>query len=422
MLPPAMRPMISSLPYSVLFWFVASLALLLFLHGRTLRDLWREPILAHPVVIVESDDWGTGPESDADMLRGIAGRLAAIRDTTGHSAVMTLGIVSGEPDGAGILASGFARYHRRTLAEPAFAPIVEAIRAGCIAGVFALQRHGLEHCWPAALLRRAGEDKALQRWLSDPMARSETLPSPLQSRWIDASALPSRSLPKEEIETAVAEEAALLNRIFGEAPSVAVPNTFVWGDEVEQAWVATGVTCIVTPGHRLEGRDAVGGLQPPTRRIRNGDRTASGAVQVVRDDYFEPSRGHRAEQVWEAVEVKALLGRPTLLETHRESFIGEPGIAELALNELERALRGVLDRRSDARFMSTVALARHLADPTSALRVRSFGTRIGPYLHRILNETDLHRVLKFSGLRIPLRFIARMIDRVTHGHFLAVAK
>lgn len=402
-------------------WVLAAAGLLVVSHGRTLVALWREPVLAHPVVIVESDDWGTGPPSDAERLRRIADRLAVIRDVAGHPAVMTLGVVSGEPDGPAILASGLDRYHRRTLDAPEFAPIVDAIRAGCAAGVFALQRHGLEHCWPSSLLRRAREDATLQGWLADPAARSEALPSPLQSRWVDASALPSQPLPKAEIEAAVAEEAALLLRVFGEAPSIAVPNTFVWNDDVERAWAATGVTCIVTPGRRLEGRDAAGGLQPATRRIRNGERTASGAVQVVRDDYFEPIRGHRAELVWQAVAAKARLGRPALLETHRESFIAAPGVAETSLGELERALCGVRERWSDVRFMSTIALARHLADPASPLLERATCARIAPWLQRILCEVELQRLLKFSGLRMLVAVALRVSRRVTHGRCSAMA-
>lgn len=403
------------LPLLLLAWPMTALVLLGLLHARTLCALWREPVLLHPVVIVESDDWGVGPPADAAMLARIAARLAGIRDGTGQPAVMTLGLVAGHPDGATILASDLQQYHRRSLDEAAFRPIVDAIRDGCAAGVFALQRHGLEHCWPRSLLARAGEDATLRCWLADPRARSEALPSPLQSRWVDAAVLPSLPLPEAEIAAAVAEEAALLRRLFGAAPTVAVPNTFVWTDAVERAWSATGVSCIVTPGRRLEGRDAAGGLLPPTRRIRNGERTASGALQVVRDDYFEPVRGHRAEQVWQAVAAKTRLGRPTLLETHRESFIAAPATSAAALDELERALRGVLQRWPDTRFMNTAELARHLADPASPLRGQRFSDRLAPVLRRVGHEPALRRLLKFGGWKLVLELAVAVLDGVTHG-------
>lgn len=399
----------------VLSAWLAIIVILFAWHAMFIVAIWREPTLACPVVIVESDDWGVGPESDAEELNRIADTLARIRDATGHPAVMTLGVVSGHPDGARILASGLATYHRQTLLEPRFAAIVDAMRAGCKAGVFALQWHGLEHLWPAALMARVREDASLQAWLADPRARSESLPSPLQSRWTDASRLPSAALASADVEAAVREEAGLLAAVFGSVPRVAVPNTFVWNDDVERAWVAAGVYCIVTPGRRFEGRSATGGLLPPTRTFRNGERAASGAVLVVRDDYFEPIRGHKAEQVWAAVERKTCLGRPTLLETHRESFIASRELAALAHHELERALRGVLERHPDVRFMSTEALAAYLSDPSSKIRERSIRRRFGTFLHRLQADAALLRPLKFSGLRWVLMLATRVLDRLVPG-------
>ena len=188
------------------------------------------------MVIVESDDWGPGPASDALMLRRIAALLADIRDRDGRPALMTLGVVLGKPDGAAILADDCQRYHRRLLDEEAYAPIVKAMREGCARGVFALQRHGLEHCWPDSLLDRARHDAVVRAWLAEPEARSEALPSALQSRWADAAVLPSRALLDAEVEAAVKEEGEIFQRIFGARPAGAVPNTFVWNDTVERAW------------------------------------------------------------------------------------------------------------------------------------------------------------------------------------------
>jgi hypothetical protein len=359
----------------VLGWLAIPVALLVLLRGRVLVALWREPMLVCPVVIVESDDWGVGPPSDADVLESIAAVLTGIRDRRDHPAVMTLGVVLGAPDGAAILASGCQRYHRRTLADPDCAAIVAAINGGRAAGVFALQRHGLEHCWPGSLLAWAKKDQTLCAWLGDPAARSEALPPFLQSRWVDSSCLPSRALAAVQVERAVAEEAALFKEVFGEAPKVAVPNTFVWNDTIEAAWAASGVSCIVTPGRRFEGRDADGALTQPVGTLRNGERGASGAVLIVRDEYFEPRRGHCAEDVWAAVTRKFRLGRPCLLETHRENFIAFPGAGRDALEELERALAGVVVRFPSVLFMTTAELADHLSNPASPLGVASWGAR-----------------------------------------------
>ncbi|AKU13568.1 hypothetical protein AzCIB_3675 [Azoarcus sp. CIB] len=406
----------------IIGWFGAAVGLLIALHGRALAAAWREPVLACPVLIIESDDWGPGPPEDATALGVLLDTLEVVRDAGGHPAVMTLGVVSGVPHGAAIDASAGARYVRRTLAEPDFAPIVMAIRAGCSSGVFALQRHGLEHFWPASLLARLrggsssgspAEADALRRWLHTSDVRTEDLPAYLQSRWADCAQLPSSPLATAEVECAVREEADLLRQVFGDAPDVAVPNTFVWDDRVEQAWAASGVRCVVTPGRRYEGRDAAGQLVGATRRMRNGERGCGDVCYVVRDVYFEPLRGHRAERVWEALAEKVAQGRPVLLETHRSNFVGPVQVRDAAIAELERALRGALARHPDLRFMSTAELAGALRDPGSSLRVLALRQRLAVWCARLERDPEAARLLKFSGLGAVLRAARYLFGDVT---------
>lgn len=392
----------------LLAWLILCVAVLR-PHARVLRALWHEPVLARPVVIVESDDWGPGPAEDAAMLQRIANLLSHIRDREGRPAVMTLGVVLGRPDGPAILADGCRFYRRSLLDDPAYAPIVAAMREGCAMGVFALQRHGLEHCWPDSLLARAREDADLRRWFADPEARSETLPSALQSRWVDTATLPSRPIPVAEIEAAVKEEGDAFMRIFGERPSVAVPNTFVWSAAVERAWAADGVQCVVTCGRQYEGRNAEGALMPPTRPIFNGELGLGGVRHVVRDVYFEPIRGHRAEQVWQGVAERVALGRPALIETHRESFIAGSLAAEQALAELARALGGVLQRYPDTCFLSTAALNAAMSAPEPPIFAKTFAVRLYFFLRRLLATPVMSRPLKLSGLRLLLPLLIQVL-------------
>lgn len=416
--------------FLILGWFGTFTGLLIALHGRGLAAAWREPVLASPVLIIESDDWGPGPAEDAGALHALSDTLAAIRDAAGRPAVMTLGVVSSVPRGAVIDASSGPQYVRRTLADPDFAPIVMAISVGCRCGVFALQRHGLEHFWPASLLARlrggsssesAAEADALQRWLNSPEVRTEGLPAYLQSRWIDCARLPSSPLAAAEVECAVHEEADLLRQVFGDVPDVAVPNTFVWDDRVEQAWAANGVRCVVTPGRRYEGRDAAGRLVGPTRRIRNGERGCGDVCYVVRDVYFEPLRGHRAERVWEALAEKGAEGRPVLLETHRANFLGPIPVRDGAIAELERALRGALVRHPDLQFMSTAQLAGALRDPGSPLRVQALRQRLVVWCVRTERDPEAARLLRFSGLGVLLRAARYLIGDVTFRRSPGVA-
>lgn len=335
-----------------LAWLILVAAVLLW-YRRELLALWREPVLKYPVLIIESDDWGAGPvEPQARALNRLVDVLTQFKDCSGRHPVMTLAIVLAVPDGPAIRATG--RYHRITLEHPMFAPVLAAIERGRKAGVFALQLHGLEHYWPPALM--ASEDPAVRAWLEgDPPATTEELPSHLQSRWTDASVLPSRPLSAEEIARAVHEEVELYTRVFGERPRVAVPPTFVWNEAVEAAWAREGIEVVVTPGLRSACRNAEGIPDCDSGPLRNGQQ-GQGVVYIVRDDYFEPERGHRAEMVELALADKYAQGRPCLLETHRNNFIVSASGLNDSIRAIDGLLRETLRRHPAIRFMATIEL------------------------------------------------------------------
>ncbi len=169
----------------------------------------------------------------------------------------------------------------------------------------------------------ASDDAAVAAWLRQPVpATTERLPSHLQSRWVDAGRLPSSPHAAAPIHEAVDEEVRAFERIFGTPPRVVVPPTFVWTREVERAWAAQGLECIVTPGWRYTCRNADGLPGGDEGPIANGDR--SGAVTyLARTDYFEPARGRDAEHALRCLGDARAQGRPCVLENHRDNFIGE---------------------------------------------------------------------------------------------------
>jgi len=397
---------LASMTWSVLAsaaaaWLFACAAVLAIAFRRELADAWREPVLAAPVLIVESDDWGYGPLEQARRLGELAVMLGRHRDCDGHPAVMTLGVVLAGPDVKKIAAGGCAEYHRLRFADAPFGAVREAMHAGAQAGVFALQLHGMEHYWPAVLMGAARADARIRDWLGgrDP-ARTEDLPPHLQSRWIDASALPSRELPEADIERAVEEEVAEFRTAFGHLPEVVVPPTFIWSDVVERAWARAGLRCLVTPGCRYHGRDAAARPLSDHRPLRNGGRAAAAMVVVVRDDYFEPSLGHCADRALAALEEKTRCGRPCLIETHRSNFIAQPAAAERALAELDRALAAARGRFPGLRFRSTAELARHYAESDWPVE-RGLAARLHCVVVRLARTSRLRKIAWASGLALP---------------------
>ena len=122
--------------------------LLVVVYRRDLSRIWREPVFRHPVLIIESDDWGAGPLSQAAALRDIANVLARHRDATGRAPVFNLALVLAVPDGPAI-----AGRTRATAASASTtrcsAPSCQRCRKGRSRGVFALAV-----AWHGALLAR----------------------------------------------------------------------------------------------------------------------------------------------------------------------------------------------------------------------------------------------------------------------------
>jgi len=377
-----------------LAWLLLVLGILLW-YRRELVALWREPVLKHPVLIIESDDWGAGPvEPQAEALNRLVDLLTQFKDATGRHPVMTLGLVLAVPDGPAIRATG--QYHRITLEHPMFAPVLAAIERGRKAGVFTLQLHGLEHYWPPALM--ASKDPAVRTWLeADPPATTEQLPSHLQSRWTDASVLPSRPLTAQEIDEAVREEVELFTRIFGERPRVAVPPTFVWNETVEAAWARQGIEVVVTPGQRSACRNTQGLPDCDTGPLRNGQR-GPGVTYVVRDDYFEPERGHRAADALEAMSAKWRQGRPCLLETHRSNFMHPAPQSELALTRLRELFASVSDIHSGLCFRSTYDLGSAWGGAEPDMFESRLRERGAAWCVRVRLLHDMRPLAKLTGL------------------------
>jgi len=174
-------------------------------------------------------------------------------------------------------------------------PIRRAIQSGVASGVFAPQLHGQCHYWPQALITAAQGDAGVRAWLTGvSLSSTEALPAHLQSRWIDASQLPSRALDAAQIAAAVEEEAASYRKLFGASPEVAVPTTFVWNADVERAWKSVGVEVVITPGRRATRRDAAGQLTGVDRLMLTGESSDAGQCYLVRDVYCEPALGHSA--------------------------------------------------------------------------------------------------------------------------------
>jgi hypothetical protein len=396
---------------------LAGWGVLALVYRAPLAAAWREPVLRHAVLILESDDWGPGPDSDGDRLRELATILAKHRDGRGRAAVATIGVVLSLPDAARTATGPGGAFARLTLADPRFRAVREALAGGAAQGVFSLQLHAMEHYRPASLLEAASRDPAVERWIrQSPASRTEALPAALQMRWVDGARLPSQPLPAAEIEHAADAEVAAFTAVFGRPPAVAVPPTFVWDDRVEAAWADRGIRTVVTPGRRFVGRDTAGRLvEDRGSAPYNGRRCETGVTYVVRDRYFEPAHGHRAEDALGALEEKTRAGRPALLETHRANFIADGPQTADALQQIDRLLGAVLGRFPEVRFMATDELASALLSRDAALIERRLGPRLRAWLVRLAENSRLKKLACLTGLAVPAWLVLRATRPIERG-------
>jgi hypothetical protein len=364
---------------------------------------WREPVLRHPVLIIESDDWGAGPLAQADALTRLSTLLQRIRDHSGHPAVMTLGVVLEVPDGARIAASNCTEYHALPLTDPRFDAVRAAIQSGIQTGVFAPQLHGQCHYWPPALLAAAQDNPAVRDWLtaSEPAA-TEDLPSPLQSRWVNASSLPSCALTPEAVRQAAATEARDYQAVFGSAPQVAVATTFVWNDAVEAAWAQAGVEVVITPGRRATCRTAVGQPGCMDATMLTGERSLAGQTYLVRDVYFEPALGHAPQRLLDGLQARTRQGRACLVETHRFNFLQAP---DASLAALETGLREALASCPDLRFAAPHELAHAIQGRDPAWIETRLKPRLAAWRARLDDIPRFRRLSRLSGLALPLALL-----------------
>jgi hypothetical protein len=398
---------------AVILWLGVSGALLALVYRRALSAAWREPVLRAPVLILESDDWGYGPLLQAERLDRIADVLAGFSDASGRHPVATLGVVLAGPDSERMRDDECRTYHRLTLGDSRLAPVRDAIMRGAARKVFALQLHGMEHFWPPCLMRSAAIHEQLRQWLTgDPFPRTEDLPAPLQSRWIDAGSLPSTPLPDEEASAAASEEVQAFATVFGVAPEVAVPATFVWTDVVESAWARAGVRIVVTPGLRNESRDGEGRVVAGGRTYFNAATGPRGVSYVVRDCYLEPSLGHTHQRAIEALRSKTRAGRPTLIEIHRLNFMGDERALQHALDEVKLLLEAARADVPAVRFMSTAELARHCRERSPLVEQR-WRVRVHFLIRRLAEVSRLRKLAWATGAALPA-LLAYVLTRPLH--------
>jgi hypothetical protein len=338
------------------------------------------------------------------MLSAIAGVLGEFADLQGHRPVMTLAVVLAIPEPGQEAAGNLSEL---TLREPEFEPVVDEMRDGVRAGVFQLQLHGRSHYWLPALVEASKGDPVVARWLAGPDTwRTESLPAELQSRWEPRIAGKPFRIPDEMAETAAEQDAQLFHECLGVPATIAVPNRFDWNPAVERGWSTGGVHSVVTPGRYFGHRGPLG--DPGSfRSITNGMRSEY-VRYVVRDQYFEPYKGHDADHGLRALATNTGLGRPTLLEIHRVNFL-DADMRQRSLSVMRELLERALKLYPELRFLSNVELVDAIEAQSPDLIDQSLSGRIAAWCARSRTLHRFWKLARLSGLALILIGLERLV-------------
>ena len=125
-------------------------------------------------------------------------------------------------------------------------------------------------------------------------------------------------------------------------------------------------------------------------------------MYIVRDLYFEPSWGHDVSRALEAIDQKALEGRPALFESHRFNFTGDSEKIKHSFQALDRLLSDALDRFPHMGFLSTSALAEALARNDPHWIELSFFPRLQAWICRLWALDGLRRLAWITGVIVPM--------------------
>ena len=373
-------------------------------YARPLVAFWREPVFCRPVLIFESDDWGPAPPDHAEMLAAIAALLREFSDQRGHHPVMTLAVVLAVPEPGGEAA---LEPRELTFADARFGPVKEAIQAGIDASVFQLQLHGRSHYWLPALVDASKADPGVASWLDGPDTwHTEALPAELQSRWEPRVGGAPFPISDEAARVAAEQDARLFEECFGETATIAVPTRFDWYPALERGWAAAGVGTVVTPGRYdwPAGRD-VGRMR--IKRIANGMRSEH-VRYVVRDQYFEPYKGHDAEHGLRALATNTALGRPTLLEIHRMNFL-DADMRDRALSVMRELLECALVAYPELQFLSTVEIVDAMETKAPHLIDRTLRGRVAAWCARTRTLHRFWKLARLTGLALFVIGLERLV-------------
>jgi hypothetical protein len=358
--------------------------------ARAQRRGWRAKT---PIVVIQSDDWGSIRTSSSDAyeqltasgyemgrspysldaletdedLQCLFDTLGAVRDSTGRPACLTANVIVGNPDFERIEADGFREYHFEPVTAtldrtPGRAGVTQLWAEGLGQRLFVPQLHGREHVryWEWLKALGEGNPEAVETFrlgmCGVPLACSKHGLGFYAPPYLDDGSLAAAGV---DLEAMVRQGAELFSRLFGFDSASAIAPNYCWTDRVEELWSGLGVRYIQSGLFQLVG--------DPRRRVGRylGQTGAFGAWYIVRNCVFEPAwPGDWVARCLKEVARALRVGQPAVICSHRINYMGSirPENRREGLARLAALLRAIVARWPDVRFLGTDELGQMIED------------------------------------------------------------
>jgi hypothetical protein len=346
------------------------------------RRGWRSD---HPLLVIESDDWGTertrsaldgqalreaglGLADQSGLLDGLETRddvaalcevLSAHKDSLGRPAVMTVNFVLANADFDSVAKSDYGQMAVKSIVdgwnhESDAERLWQAYRGGVDAGLLVPQFHGYLHFSPDSWLAqlRGGDvatKLAFDRRMIGPMSEASGL------RTMGVSSLYDRE--EEAIRRHVSEGMRLFRAAFGRGSVTTIAPRYVW---------RSPETELIMAEHGIRAMQGKQWQYLPDGRCRAryiGQRGAGGMLYLVRNCDLEPiAGGTTVEGCMRQVTEAFSRGLPAVLCSHRINYTSRvsPGVRDEGLAVLNEVLGQVVAKYPNVEFVGSDALAERI--------------------------------------------------------------
>ncbi len=362
----------------------------------TLKSLFtsKKSIFRHPVIVIESDDWGTIRMKDRKVLNSIQNIerswaddpymqldrlesnddveslfevLLRHRDSHGNYACITANCILQNPDFKAIKESNFERFVGVSLMNiideyPDCDRVLNIQKRGIELGLFFPQFHGREHIHIRRWLDGLKRDisflrKAFEFGL---ISFHQTKKLPCVAYFMDAMN-PVDKQNLTEIVHIVKDGLEMFHQQWGYRSDTMIAPCYFWNSSMEAELESSGIGAF--QGLRIQKHSDVGASKQAFKKIphKQFSKNKSGQFYFVRKAFFEPSLNPNKDWVDACLaEISKALSRDNvaIICSHRLNYIGSINRdnRDRNLGNLDNLLRKIKQKFPDCLFANSSGL------------------------------------------------------------------